>query len=94
MDGNGSNSFRNTGMEGLWDTMQVQKWKLDLWEQRFDRLEQNIASLAWLTKDANRDHEEKRNLHRDLPRGKPNSDLFLNSMKILPMMKDFQKNIY
>jgi hypothetical protein len=40
----------------------------------------------------NRDHEkEERNLPRDLPQGRPNSEPFLNFMRFHSMMGDFQK---
>lgn len=39
--------------------------------------------------NANKDHEEERNLPRDLPWGGLNLDLSLNSMRFLSIMEDF-----
>ena len=56
-------------------------------EQTLDRLEQTIIDLDWLMDNANKNHEEKKNLPRDSPRGGPN--LFLNLMRFRSMMRDF-----
>jgi hypothetical protein len=41
--------------------------------------------------NANKDREEERNLPRDLPWGRLNTYIFLNSMRFLFIVKDFQR---
>jgi hypothetical protein len=80
IDKDGSSPLCNAGVEALSGAVWTQ-------EQTLDRLEQTIIDLDWLMDNANKNHEEEKNLPRDSPRGGPN--LFLNLMRFRSMMRDF-----
>ena len=89
IDENSSNPLCYAGVEAFQGIVGTREQKLDRLKQRFDRLEQTMADLAWLMSNANRDFEEGMNLHGDLPQGRPTPDLFLNLMRSHSIMRDF-----
>lgn len=89
IDENSSNPLRDAGVEAFQGIVGTREQKLDRLKQRFDRLEQTMADLAWLMSNTNRDCEEGINLPGDLPQGRLTPDLFLNLMRSHSIMGDF-----